>query len=158
MAGDTGKRAERAELRSIHPLMLVSWVPPSLQETQGWHLDTLGANSITGCQKKHSLKPTHIKKGKSSRPSSSHPNCLRGKKRAKPWQLPSQIDWLIFFFLSEISSGHVNTGIDKEDKTRPCRNYCLKRNECCVLLVAKKERKLHLANQKRRGNRVAGCS
>lgn len=95
LAGDTGKRAERAELWSILSLMLVSWVPPFLQETQGWHSDTLGANNITGCQKKHSHKPMHIKKGNSSRSSSSHPNCLRGKKRAKPWQLPSQI---AFFF------------------------------------------------------------
>lgn len=96
---ETLGRELRAELKSIRPLLLVSWVPESLQETQDWHLDTLGANSITGCQKKHSLKPTYIKKEKSSRPSSSHPNCLRGKRGQNPGNcLPKLIGFLFVFF------------------------------------------------------------
>lgn len=61
----------------------------------------------------------------SSCPSSSYPNCLRGKRGQSPDNLLPKLTGNIYIFkLREISRGRVNTGIDKEDKGRPCRNYC----------------------------------
>lgn len=84
LEADTGKSAARAEPSSSSPPMLVSLyhcpyrIPRAGTETR------LEPTVSQGAKRNTRLSQHTLKKRKSSRPSSSRPNCLRGKGGQNP--------------------------------------------------------------------------